>query len=86
MKNITITEKTNFIEISANTGFYLTTFKADSEKYEEYYGTKLICVPLSADYSDWRTITEEEHNELEVKRDEAIERIMAEEEKERQLH
>ena len=86
MENITITEKTNFLEISANTGYFLTTFKADDENYEAYYGTKLICVPLNADYSDWRTITEEEHIALEAKRDEAIERIMAEEEKERQLH
>lgn len=86
MENITITEKTNFIEISANTGYFLTTFKLGNENYEEYYGTKLICVPLSADYSDWRTITEGEHNELEAKRDEAIERIMAEEAKQRQLN
>lgn len=86
MENITLTEKTNFIEISANTGYFLTTFKLDNENYEEYYGTKLICVPLNTGYSDWHTITEEEHIAFEAKREEAIERIMAEEEKQRQLN
>ena len=79
MENITITEKTNFIEISANTGYMLTDYDANTQDVKGYYGTKIVCAPKSIDIaSKYHTITVEEHNAL----NEAKEKALEEEERE----
>lgn len=83
MNNYTITEKTNFNEIVANDGFMLTSFNEDQD-IKEYYGTKIVCAPKSVDIaSKYHTITIEEHNALEEKKEQAFEKEREAEESER---
>lgn len=73
MNNYTITEKTNFNEITANDGYMLTSFNEDQD-VKEYYGTKIVCAPKSVDITaKYHTITVEEHNVLEEKKEQAFE-------------
>ena len=74
MNNYTITEKTNFNEIVANDGYMLTDYDAETSDIKEYYSTKIICAPNSVDIAaKYHTITVEEHNALEEKKEQAFE-------------
>lgn len=84
MENITITEKTNFLEISANTGYMLTDYDAETQNIEEYYGTKIVCAPKSVDItSKYHIITVEEHSILNEEKDKALEKEREAQEAER---
>lgn len=73
MNNYTITEKTNFNEITANDGYMLTSFNEDQD-IKEYYGTKIICAPKSVNIAaKYHTITVEEHSILEEEKEKAFE-------------
>lgn len=70
LEHLAIAEVTKFVHIHTEEGFYMTDWK-DGQDIKEYSGSVCYYMPIRDTYNDYRVITAEEHNELEILQEEA---------------
>lgn len=61
--------KNLFIKIIPSAGMVLTTYK-DGDDVKTFFSSTEVCLPLKADPSPWREISEEEAASLEAMKEE----------------
>ena len=69
MKNITVIEKDNFIQLETINELIITNYKTD-EPITSYKGGRVIFLPKNRDYSSYYTISKEEHDKYVKERNE----------------
>lgn len=63
-----IVETDTYKKLIADDGYKLTTYQ-DNEPIEDFFAVKVACLPLNADISRYREITEDIAEELENKKE-----------------
>ena len=74
-------EEGKFVHLHVVEGYILTEWTED-QPVIEYYGTECIYAPITEKYPEYRTITVEQHQELEAARQAAEEEEMKKREEE----
>lgn len=73
MEHIIVSETDIFTVLTAEEGFYLTTYKSE-EPIEKYSSLIIAYLPKGADYSSYYAVTAEQNDEYEKQKREMMEK------------
>lgn len=74
MEHIIVKEEERFNVLEVETGYYITDYNTE-DSILEYFGSTLMYMPKTIDYTKYYAITEEQHNAYEEEKRRVIEEM-----------